>query len=159
MTEHIETLRELMTVPLTDEQCAAIGAAIDALAGQQQNEQALTDAYAARDVAWSEIEQLRQHIAELEHQCQAYRDALSPDRTKALLIGEFHDDAVGFKVCWSTVKDIQRAILERARLNAGWACRYCGSTTHILTIRDRGHLSCCHERELVPPGRSQEGGE
>jgi hypothetical protein len=66
MTEHIETLRELMTVPLTDEQCAAIGAAIDALAGQQQNEQALTDAYAARDVAWNEIEQLRERIAQLE---------------------------------------------------------------------------------------------
>lgn len=75
---------------------------------------------------------------------QAINEACSPDATKALFMGECG-------VSWSAFKDVQRAILEQARLNMGWKCSGCGSTKHILWLRDHGHVSCCPERELIPP--------
>ena len=54
-------------------------------------------------------------------------------------------------VSWTEFKDVQRAILEQARLNMGWRCSGCGSTKHILWIRDHKHISCCPDRRLVPP--------
>ncbi len=87
---------------------------------------------------------------------EAFLDALDPDKTKALFMGEFtirlpewHQGSVAI-VTWSCIKEIQAAIKEQALLNAGWRCR-CGSRLHILTIQDRGQRSCCAHRALVPP--------
>ena len=81
----------------------------------------------------------------------AIEAACSPDKTKALFMGECG-------VSWSTFKDVQAAILEQARLNMGWSCSGCGSTHHILWLRDQGHISCCPERELVPPNSVLDSG-
>lgn len=87
----------------------------------------------------------------------AFLDACDPDKTKALFMGEFttaapeYCDTTGIIVCWSTIKEIQAAILEQAKLNAGYRCQGCGSSQHILTLRDRGLHSCCAMRCLVPP--------
>ena len=75
---------------------------------------------------------------------EAIEAACSPDATKALFMGECG-------VSRSAFKDVQRAILEQARLNMGWRCSGCGSTKHILWLRDHGRISCCPERDLVPP--------
>lgn len=75
---------------------------------------------------------------------EAIEAACNPDKTKALFMGECG-------ISWTTFKDVQRAILEQARLNMGWRCSGCGSTKHILWIRDNKHISCCPERRLVPP--------
>ena len=80
---------------------------------------------------------------------EAINTACSPDATKALFMGECG-------VSWSTFKDVQRAILEQAQLNMGWSCSGCGSTKHILWLRDHGHRSCCPERELIPPSSPDE---
>lgn len=86
---------------------------------------------------------------------EAIEAACDPNRTKALLIGEFETDrdldAPSITVDWTAIKEIQRAILEQARLNMGWRCSGCGSGKHILAIRDAGKRSCCPERRLVPP--------
>jgi hypothetical protein len=81
---------------------------------------------------------------------QAILDACSPDKTKSLLIGEFTTET-GRQIDWSTIKDIQQAILEQAKLNMGWKCSGCGSGVHILVLRWAGHISCCPERKLEPP--------
>ena len=75
-------------------------------------------------------------------------DACDPNKTKGLLIGEFNDGHK-YPVSWSTIKEIQAAIYEQIKLNMGYKCKYCGSTTHILTIRDKGGISCCPDRQLV----------
>ena len=86
---------------------------------------------------------------------EALEAACDPNKTKALLIGEFETDnsfdGPSIIVDWTAVKKIQRAILEQARLNMGWKCGGCGSASHILEILDGGHRSCCPERRLVPP--------
>jgi hypothetical protein len=88
----------------------------------------------------------------------AVSDACDPNKTKALLMGEFTTEAPeghgivgGVTVDWTTIKEIQAAILEQVKLNLGWKCRECGCITHILTIRDRGLKTCCKGRFLVPP--------
>ena len=82
----------------------------------------------------------------------AINHACSPDATKALFMGECG-------VSWTQFKEVQKAILEQARLNMGWRCSGCGSSWHILRIRDGGHSSCCDKRELIPPNAEIRGGE
>jgi hypothetical protein len=75
---------------------------------------------------------------------EAIEAACNPDLTKSLFMGECG-------IPWSVFKTVQRAILEQVRLNMGWRCSGCGSTKHILWLRDHKHISCCPERNLVPP--------
>jgi hypothetical protein len=93
---------------------------------------------------------------------QAFADALNPDKMKNLLIGEFEENTEYINpdgeheirtipVSWQTTKDIMAAILEQAQLNAGWSCSECGSSVHILHLRDCGHISCCPDRKLSRP--------
>ena len=88
----------------------------------------------------------------------AIESACDPNKTKALLMGEFStstpdglDYFGGITVDWTTIKEIQKAIFEQVKLNSGWSCDGCGSTEHILRIRDAGRRSCCPDRNLVPP--------
>ena len=89
-------------------------------------------------------------------------DALDPNKTKPLYIGEFSldveiltldedEETLTVPVPWPVIKKILRAVQEQALINAGWQCSNCGNKQHILTIRDNGEVSCCPERDLAPP--------
>lgn len=86
----------------------------------------------------------------------AVLEACNPNITKALLIGEFTTsapegyDMPGVTVDWTTIKEIQAAILEQVKINMGFRCEYCGNKDHILTLRDRGKRSCCGHRWMMP---------
>lgn len=82
---------------------------------------------------------------------QAVADACDPNKTKALLIGEFETNTPEgdtVDVTWTAVKEIQAAIFEQIKLNAGWRCSGCGSHRHILELIDQGYVTCCPDRSL-----------
>jgi hypothetical protein len=145
LTKHLELICERAVVDFDDETVGMVNRAIGPVTYGDWLREMLGRA-------------ARAEKAEAER--DALLDALSPDKTKALLMGEFHvwvvsldEDAniIRVPICWGGIKEIQAAILEQARLNMGWQCSGCGSTQHILTIRDRtGAISCCPERCLVP---------
>ncbi|MEY2655892.1 MAG: hypothetical protein RLZZ524_2920 [Pseudomonadota bacterium] len=128
------------------EESARLAAEVESLkAAADPDALTIVRAQAAADYQ-TEIRCLRAMVCDAQAAERAFADACSPDKTKALLMGEFG-------LHWNCIKAVQAAILEQARLNMGWRCAGCGSADHILTLRDRGHVSCCLKRQLELPAR------
>lgn len=91
----------------------------------------------------------------------AVLEACNPDATKSLLMCEFTtggpEGCMPITVEWTTIKEIQAAILEQVKINMGFRCEWCGNTEHILTLRDRGKRSCCGKRWMMPPNPQVSG--
>ena len=107
-------------------------------------------------------EEIRKSARDRENVFKAFADACNPNKTEGLYTGQFFVEIEGGRQCiyvdWKTIRSIQTAIFEKALLNMGWKCAYCGSTRHSLDSKDGSPWPCCGYREeglrplgLVPP--------